>query len=221
MKELLRDNIRNLVPYRCARDDFSGKAEVFVDANENWKQFVGQTQYNRYPDPASAALRKGIEEVMGLPFGMTVVGNGSDEIIDNLIRMFCNPGKDAIVIFPPTYGAYKVFADINDVASVELPLKEDFSLDMESLRKFCHTADSKYKLMFVCSPNNPSGNAHPLEQIEETCRLFKGIVVVDEAYVDFSEKGSARSLQSKYDNLVILRTFSNAGDLRALGSVSL
>jgi histidinol-phosphate aminotransferase len=214
MKELLRDNIANLIPYSCARNDFTGTAEVYLDANENWRDYVGDKNRNRYPDPLCSVLRTALDEVLALPFSHTVVGNGSDESIDNLFRMFCRPGKDSVVIMPPTYGAYRVFADINDVAVHQVPLKEDFSLDFEALETFLtqekaeRTKDSRCKLLFVCSPNNPSGNAYPLDQIERICSLFDGITVVDEAYFDFSSYESALNLQSKFPNLVVLRTLS-------------
>jgi len=208
MKELLRNNIRNLVPYSCARDEFSGDADVYLDANENWRDFIHLDSINRYPDPLCSALRKKIEEVMLLPFENTVIGNGSDEIIDNLVRMFCNPGKDSIVLFPPSYGAYKVFADVNNVGAIEIPLLPNFDLDMAAIKKLGTENDPTKKLLFCCSPNNPTGNAYSLDTIEEICQSFKNIVVVDEAYVDFSDKGSAVSLLSQYPNLVVLRTFS-------------
>ena len=136
MKELLRENIANLIPYSCARNDFKGKADVYLDANENWRDYVGDKNRNRYPDPLCTVLRTALDEVLGLPFSHTVVGNGSDEIIDNLFRMFCRPGKDSVLIMPPTYGAYRVFADINDVAVREVPLTKDFALDFAALTRF-------------------------------------------------------------------------------------
>jgi histidinol-phosphate aminotransferase len=214
MRELLRDNIANLVPYRCARNDFTGAAEVYLDANENWQDFAGNKGRNRYPDPLCTAVRKQLEAVQGLPFSRTVVGNGSDEIIDNLFRMFCRPKADSVAIMSPTYGAYRVFADINDVRVDDIPLREDFSLDFPALEKFfaseqkSRTAEGRCKLLFVCSPNNPSGNAFPLEQIERLCTLFDGIVVLDEAYFDFSPYESGVTLQKRYPNLVVLRTLS-------------
>ncbi|AEV29115.1 histidinol-phosphate aminotransferase [Sphaerochaeta pleomorpha str. Grapes] len=214
MKELLRDNIANLIPYSCARNDFKGKADVYLDANENWRDYVGDKNRNRYPDPLCTVLRTALDEVLGLPFSHTVVGNGSDEIIDNLFRMFCRPGKDSVIIMPPTYGAYRVFADINDVAVREISLTEDFALDFDALiqylkqEKLERTADSRCKMLFICSPNNPSGNAFPLDQIERVCSLFDGITIVDEAYFDFSPYASALTLQEKFPNLVVLRTLS-------------
>jgi len=219
MKELLRENIANLIPYSCARNDFKGKADVYLDANENWRDYVGDKNRNRYPDPLCTVLRTALDEVLGLPFSRTVVGNGSDEIIDNLFRMFCRPAKDSVLIMPPTYGAYRVFADINDVAVKEVPLTKDFALDFATLEQVLErekserTADSRCKMLFVCSPNNPSGNAFPLDQIERICSLFDGITIVDEAYFDFSPYASAITLQDTFPNLVVLRTLSKCWGL--------
>lgn len=226
MRELLRKNIANLVPYSCARNDFVGEAEVYLDANENWRDFVGEEGRNRYPDPLCTQVRKALDEVLGLPFAQTVIGNGSDEIIDNLFRCFCNPGKDKAIIMSPTYGAYRVFADINDVLVQQVPLTPDFAIDFDALEAFLRQekrqreergslgkdADEvqggRSKLLFICSPNNPTGNAFPLDQIERVCLLFDGITVVDEAYFDFSSLGSAVTLLSKFPRLVVLRTLS-------------
>ncbi len=213
MRELLRKNIASLNPYSCARNDFTGEAQVYLDANENWQDFVAIHDANRYPDPLAVTLRKKIEEVMGLPFKHTILGNGSDELIDNLFRCFCEPGKDSALLMPPTYGAYRVFADINDVKVENVPLTTSFQIDFPSLESYLakekeQRSNGRLKLLFVCSPNNPTGNAFPLDQIERVCQLFDGITVVDEAYYDFSEKGSATTLLEKYPNLVVLRTLS-------------
>lgn len=213
MKELLRANIANLIPYSCARNDFVGEAEVYLDANENWRDFVGDQGRNRYPDPLCTHIRRALAEVLDLPFANTVIGNGSDELIDNLFRCFCNPGKDRAIIMSPTYGAYRVFADINDVGIDQVPLTSGFAIDFEALQAFLEKEklerkEGRCKLLFICSPNNPSGNAFPLEQIERVCTLFDGITVVDEAYFDFSSYESAVTLLSKFPNLVVLRTLS-------------
>ncbi len=219
MRELLRKNIANLVPYSCARNDFVGEAEVYLDANENWRDFVGSQGRNRYPDPLCIQVRKALDEVLGLPFANTVVGNGSDEIIDNLFRCFCNPGKDKVIIMSPTYGAYRVFADINDVLVEQVPLTPEFSIDFDALEAFLKQQKNlgedkgRSKLLFICSPNNPTGNAFSLEEIERVCTLFDGITVVDEAYFDFSSVGSAVSLLSKFPRLVVLRTLSKCWSL--------
>jgi histidinol-phosphate aminotransferase len=214
MRELLRKNIAELTPYSCARNDFTGEAEVYLDANENWQDFVGKVDANRYPDPLSVQVRKAIEEKLGLPFANTLLGNGSDELIDNLLRCFCNPGKDSILIMPPTYGAYRVFADINDVKVETVPLTPDFAIDVPALEAFLshekanRSGEGRLKLLFICSPNNPSGNAFSLEDIERVCSSFDGITVVDEAYYDFSSKPSAVTLLGRFPNLVVLRTLS-------------
>lgn len=214
MKELLRSNIANLKPYSCARNDFTGEAEVYLDANENWRDFVGNENRNRYPDPLCTTLRRAADEILKLPFANTVVGNGSDEVIDNLFRCFCRPGKDSALLMPPTYGAYRVFADINDVAVKNVPLTPAFELDLPSLEAFLEeekknrTEEARLKLIFICSPNNPTGNAYALEEISRVCSLFDGITVVDEAYFDFSPYESAITLLDRFPNLVVLRTLS-------------
>lgn len=225
MRELLRKNIANLIPYSCARNDFVGEAEVYLDANENWRDFVGDEGRNRYPDPLCTQVRKALEEVLGLPFANTVIGNGSDEIIDNLFRCFCEPGRDKAIIMSPTYGAYRVFADINDVLVEQVPLTVDFAIDFDALESFLkqerkenekalgNDQGGRSKLLFVCSPNNPTGNAFPLEQIERICLLFDGITVVDEAYFDFSSLESAVTLLSRFPRLVVLRTLSKCWSL--------
>jgi len=219
MRELLRKNIANLVPYSCARNDFAGEAEVYLDANENWRDFVGDKGRNRYPDPLCTQVRKALDEVLGLPFANTVIGNGSDEIIDNLFRCFCNPGKDKAIIMSPTYGAYRVFADINDVLVQQVPLTPDFAIDFGSLEAFLAQEkkqgedEGRSKLLFICSPNNPTGNAFPLDQIERVCTLFDGITIVDEAYFDFSLLESAATLLSEFPRLVVLRTLSKCWSL--------
>lgn len=222
MRELLRKNIANLVPYSCARNDFVGEAEVYLDANENWRDFVGGQGRNRYPDPLCTQVRKALEEVLDLPFANTVIGNGSDEIIDNLFRCFCNPGVDKAIIMSPTYGAYRVFADINDVLVEQVPLTPDFAIDFEDLEAFLDQEKrqregvangGRSKLLFICSPNNPTGNAFPLPQIERVCTLFDGITVVDEAYGDFSSLESATTLLPRFPNLVVLRTLSKCWSL--------
>lgn len=208
---LVRDNIRALEPYRCARDDFKGTAEVFLDANESWREYVGDAGINRYPDPRSEKLVAKAVEVLGLPEGYVAAGSGSDELIDLLLRIFCRPGKDSILLLPPTYGAYKVFASINDVKIEKVLLKDDFSLDEEAIR----AALDRYspKLLFICSPNNPTGNSMDPEAIRRIAEYNKGLTIVDEAYQDFSDKPSAVSLVSENERVVVLRTLSKAWGL--------
>lgn len=217
IKELIRPNIAALVPYSCARNDFAGTAEVYLDANENWRDFVGDAGRNRYPDPLSTKVRKSVERALGLPASSLVIGNGSDEIIDLLMRIFCIPGKDSVLLMPPTYGAYRVFADINDVGTVSCPLTEDFQIDFPALERTLaqerlsrRAEGGRCKLLFVCSPNNPTGNAFPVDQIRRVCDLFDGVTVVDEAYFDFSPYPSAATLLDRYPRLVVLRTLSKS-----------
>ncbi|NCB01679.1 MAG: histidinol-phosphate transaminase [Spirochaetia bacterium] len=216
MKQLMRKNISTLVPYSSARNEFSGKGSIYIDANENYRDFVGEKGLNRYPDPQHIELKREIEKVMGFLPQQIVVGNGSDELIDLLFRIFCVPGKDKILMMSPTYGAYKVFADINDISVSYCPLKDDFSIDLERLESQCHLINTGtiehgiHKLLFICSPNNPTGNSFPLEQIGEIAKRFRGITVIDEAYVDFSSIGSAKALLEQNERIVILRTLSKA-----------
>ncbi len=216
VKQLMRKNILHLVPYSSARNEFSGTGSVYIDANENYRDFVGDRGLNRYPDPQHKALRVEIEKVMGINYDDMVIGNGSDELIDLLFRIFCVPSKDKVLMMSPTYGAYKVFADINDVGVSYCPLKDDFSIDLERLEGQCHLINSGvleqgiHKLLFICSPNNPTGNSFPIEQIAEIARKFRGITVIDEAYIDFSQQDSAMHLLKENDRIVILRTLSKA-----------
>jgi len=207
VKDLMRDNIRALDPYRCARDEFSGSAEVYLDANESWRNYINFEDVNRYPDPHSMAVRELVEEKLGLKKERTIVGNGSDELIDLLFRIFCDPGKDCCLLLPPTYGAYKVFAAINDVKVELCPLKkEEFSLDEDAIIKAID--EKKPKLLFICSPNNPTGNAMNLDAIGRIASHNPAITVVDEAYFEFSDKGSATKIADKNERVVVLRTLS-------------
>ncbi len=206
IRDLLRDNIRELTPYSCARDEFSGVADVFLDANENYKSY-SIFDYNRYPDPHCTLLRKELEKKLKLPFENTVIGNGSDELIDNLIRSFCEPKRDKIIIMNPTYGAYKVFADINNVETINVPYTPNFDIDFKALKDKINE-ESNLKLLFICSPNNPTGKSEKIETIEEIIKLFKGVVIVDEAYAEFSTNESSVKLIDKYENLVVLKTLS-------------
>jgi len=207
LTSLMNEHIRTLIPYSSARDDFKGKAEVYLDANESW--YDGIEKANRYPDPEAVLVRKALESVLSLPFEQTVLGNGSDEIIDLLIRIFCKPQEDSIMIMRPTYGAYRVFADINNVNVIDVQLNEDFSLNMD---KILETIKEKSpKLIFICSPNNPTGNVYALDQIKEIAKANDSITVVDEAYSDFDIGfQSAVGLINKYPNLCVMRTLSKA-----------
>ncbi len=212
VKNLMRENIVSLDPYRCARDEFEGSAEVYLDANESWRKYIDfPGEINRYPDPRSSAVRKALEEVLGLPYDSTIVGNGSDEIIDLLFRIFCNPGKDSVLLLGPTYGAYKVFASINDIKVNMIPLDEDFLPDVEAVKSAIDRFSPK--LLFICTPNNPTGNAVPLETIRSIASYNSAITVVDEAYGDFSREQSAASLVLENERVVLMRTLSKAWGL--------
>lgn len=211
LDSLVRPNIRSLVPYRCARDDYD--SGILLDANENSIGAVtGDDGLNRYPDPHQNELRAKIAAIRGCRPDQIFCGVGSDEAIDLLIRIFCVPGKDSIVITPPTYGMYKVAAKVNDVAVVEWPLTPDFQLDMASIP---HPA-SRIPLLFLCSPNNPTGNNLRREDMVRVIESFPGIVVVDEAYIDFTDQASFVRDLDRYPNLVVLQTFSKSYGLAGI-----
>ncbi len=209
---LARENIRRLTPYSSARDEFTGAAEIYLDANENPFGSPIGTQLNRYPDPLQKALKEKIAKSKGVNALSIFLGNGSDEAIDLLFRIFCEPGDDACILCPPTYGMYKVAADINNVAVKEIQLSADFQLDVPAAQK---AFDRTTKVIFICSPNNPTGNSMRREDILEIANGFSGIVVVDEAYIDFSHARSLIEEIKTYPNLVVLQTFSKAWGMAA------
>lgn len=213
INELVRENIKNLKPYSTARDEFKGQASVFLDANENSYGSPLPANYNRYPDPLQLDLKDAISKIKGVPIENTFLGNGSDEAIDLLFRAFCNPGKDNVIVLPPTYGMYEVSANINDVEIRKVSLLPNFQLDME---KIAETIDKNTKLIFICSPNNPTGNSINREDIETILVNFKGIVVVDEAYINYARQKTFIQELTEYSNLVVLQTFSKAWGLAAL-----
>jgi histidinol-phosphate aminotransferase len=210
IEALVRPNIRALSPYSTARDECQGAPEVFLDANESPYAGLG---YNRYPDPRQKALKERVSAIKGLPAQNIFLGNGSDEAIDLMFRLFCTPGRDNAVAIVPSYGMYAVAADINDVEVRGVALGPDFSLPVEELLA---AADERTKLLFLCSPNNPSGNAFEADQLLDLIQRFPGIVVLDEAYADFSTKGSLRAAVLEYPNLVVLQTFSKAYGMAGL-----
>lgn len=212
-RQILRPHLRTLVPYSSARDDYKGEDGVFLDANENPIGSITEANWNRYPDPYQKALKARIAEIKGVDASRLFLGNGSDEPIDLLIRAFCEPGKDEVIINPPTYGMYKVSADINNVGVKEVLLTDNYDLDVEGMKAAMSSAT---KLLFICSPNNPTGNDASIEQIEEVLREFKGIVILDEAYIDFTDRESFIHELSNYPNLVVLQTFSKAWGLASL-----
>ena len=207
--QLVRNNIRTLAPYSTARDEFKGSLGVFLDANES----PYPNPFNRYPDPHQKILKEKISALKGMPVEKIFLGNGSDEAIDLMYRIFCTPGKDNAIVIAPSYGMYSVCAEINDVEVRSVELNPDWSLPEE---KLLEAADDNSKLMFICSPNNPTANAFPKEQILRIVQKFNGIVVVDEAYADFSTKGSLLPELASNDNMVVLQTMSKARGLAGL-----
>ncbi|MBC6492295.1 histidinol-phosphate transaminase [Flavihumibacter stibioxidans] len=213
LDELLRPNIKNLVPYSSARDEFKGEARVFLDANENSLGSPLTKWYNRYPDPLQWEVKEKLSVIKGVAPQHIFLGNGSDECIDVLIRAFCEPGLDNIVIVPPTYGMYEVSANINNVKIKKVPLTPDFQLDLPALEE---AVDDHTKMIFLCSPNNPTGNSLIREDVELLLNNYFGIVVMDEAYVNFSRQRSYVQELEDYPNLVVLQTLSKAWGLAAL-----
>ncbi|MBR2647776.1 MAG: histidinol-phosphate transaminase [Sediminibacterium sp.] len=213
LQSLIRDNIKNLVAYSSARDEFSGEAKVFLDANENSLGSPLTKWYNRYPDPHQLAIKQKLAIIKSIPVEHIFLGNGSDECIDLLFRSFCNPGKDNVVICPPTYGMYQVSANINDVGIKKVPLTEDFQLDLIHLE---NVVDANTKMIWLCSPNNPTGNSLNRADIEIVLNNFNGLVVVDEAYINFSKQKSFLQELADYPNLVVLQTLSKAWGLAGL-----
>lgn len=211
--DILRTHLQKLVPYSSARDDYKGSEGVFLDANENPIGSITKENWNRYPDPYQYDLKDKIAQIKGVKAENIFLGNGSDEPIDLLLRAFCEPSKDNIVINPPTYGMYKVSADINNVEVREALLTADYDLDLRNIEA---KIDEHSKLLFICSPNNPTGNDVSLDKIEEVIRSFKGIVIVDEAYVDFTSRESFVHKLDQYPNLLVLQTFSKAWGLASL-----
>ncbi|HTK38086.1 MAG TPA: histidinol-phosphate transaminase, partial [Pyrinomonadaceae bacterium] len=213
LENLVRENIKTLTPYSSARKEFGGAAEIFLDANENSFGSPLATAYNRYPDPLQSEIKEKIAVLNDVSPPEIFIGNGSDEAIDLLFRIFCRPQTDNIVICPPTYGMYEVSADINDVEIRRAQLTEDFQLDLERIRS---VTDWNTKLIFICSPNNPTGNLMNRETVLELAKSFDGIVIVDEAYIHFSDENSLVAEIRNVPNLVALQTFSKAWGLAGL-----
>jgi histidinol dehydrogenase len=213
LEELVRENILRLKPYSSARKEFSGEAKVFLDANENSFGSPITPSYNRYPDPFQVKIKRELANIYDISTDQIFLGNGSDEAIDIAYRVFCYPGRDFAIVCPPTYGMYEVLADINDVRLKKIRLTDDFQLNLQSIKnEFCPNT----KLLFICSPNNPTGNTFDSEHIIELITDFPGIVVVDEAYAEFSSKPSWIKEIKNHRNLIVLRTFSKAWGLAGL-----
>lgn len=213
IQSILRENIKNLTPYSSARHEYTGSASVFLDANENPYGSPLNQDYNRYPDPFQEKLKTALGKIKGVPNNNTFIGNGSDEAIDILIRAFCRPGIDNILVLPPTYGMYEVSANINDIEVKKVNLTPQYQLDLDSIAE---TIDENTKIVFICSPNNPTGNSLYREDIEILLNNFNGIVVVDEAYINYSRQKSFIQELTEYGNLVVLQTLSKAWGLAGL-----
>jgi histidinol-phosphate aminotransferase len=213
LRSLLRPHIADLKPYSSARDEFSGSEGIFLDANENPYHSVNKESYNRYPDPYQWKLKEKISKIKGVPVQNIFLGNGSDEPIDLVIRAFCRPALDNIIIMPPTYGMYEVSAGINDVKIKKVLLTESFQINVQET---LDAVDSNTKIIFICSPNNPSGNLLKRESILQILEKFSGLVILDEAYIDFCPEATLLLELKKYPNLIILQTFSKAWGMAAL-----
>lgn len=207
LENLVRPNILKLKPYSSARDEYKGDTGVFLDANENPFGTL-----NRYPDPYQKEVKEKLSALKSIPVSQIFLGNGSDEVIDLVFRIFCTPGRDKALVFTPTYGMYEVSANINDTELLQLPLNSDFQIDKESILPFL--TDENLKLIFICSPNNPTGNS--IENVDFILENFNGIVFVDEAYIDFSAQKSWTEQLNQYPNLIISQTFSKARGLAAV-----
>jgi len=213
LDQLLRPNIKNLVPYSSARDEFKGEASVFLDANENSLGSPLTKWYNRYPDPLQWQVKEKLQEIKGVSKNQIFLGNGSDECIDVLIRAVCEPGIDNILICPPTYGMYEVSSAINNVIVKKVPLTPAFQLDLPAIES---AIDDNTKLIFLCSPNNPTGNSLVKDDVEALLNNYFGLVVIDEAYINFSRYRSFAQELKDYPNLIVMQTLSKAWGLAAL-----
>ena len=208
LENLVKPNILKLQAYSSARDEFSGKEGIFLDANENPFGTL-----NRYPDPHQLELKQKLAQLKGVKTDNIFIGNGSDEVIDLAFRIFCNPGLEKALTFSPTYGMYGVSAAINNIELIQVPLDQNFQINLEQTTPYFN--DLSVKLMFICSPNNPTGNLLNRQDIEFVIKNFKGIVIIDEAYIDFAYVDSLISLTNQYNNLIVSQTFSKAWGLAA------
>jgi histidinol-phosphate aminotransferase len=209
INKLVRENVIRLTPYSCARDEYTGSPGIFMDANEN-----PFGKLNRYPDPYQKELKAAVSGFKGIEEEKIFLGNGSDEIIDLCFRIFCKPGVDKVLTFTPTYGMYEVAASVNDVRVLKVPLNGSFQINIEKTEPLL--SDPDLKLIFICSPNNPTGNSINSSDVEYLISTFNGIVVIDEAYIDFSDKPSFMKLTGKYPNLIVMQTFSKAFGLASV-----
>lgn len=213
VETMVRNNIKKMTAYSSARHEFSGIATVFLDANENAFGSPLNENFNRYPDPLQLQVKEKISKIKGVPVQNIFVGNGSDEAIDLLFRIFCEPGKDNVIILPPTYGMYEVAAETNDIKVKKVSLTKDFQLDLDAIET---AIDPFTKLIFICSPNNPTGNSINRADIEVVLNNFDGLVVIDEAYINYAKQKTFINELTEYPNLVILQTLSKAWGLAGL-----
>jgi histidinol-phosphate aminotransferase len=209
LEKIVRPNVRLLEPYSCARDDYNGTKCIFLDANENPFGTL-----NRYPDPYQNELKRAVSKIKGVPVEKIFLGNGSDEIIDLCFRIFCTPGADKALTFSPSYGMYQVSASVNDVKLIPVPLNDSFQIDLQAVTPFL--SDRKMKLILICSPNNPTGNCMNRNTLEMIISGFNGVVLVDEAYIDFADEPSLKESLDKYPNLIVMQTFSKAYGLASV-----
>ncbi|MEO0474195.1 MAG: histidinol-phosphate transaminase [Bacteroidota bacterium] len=213
LQSLIRPHIRALKAYSSARDEYTGKVGTFLDANENALGSVADGPYNRYPDPHQRAVKTELARLRAVQPEQVFLGNGSDEAIDLLFRAFCEPGKDEVLLMPPTYGMYQVSADLNQIPARKVPLTNNFQLDLPNIQA---ALSPNTKLIFLCSPNNPTGNCLKAEDVKVILESAPGLVIVDEAYIDFAQRASVLSWLAEYPNLVVLQTFSKAWGMAGL-----
>ena len=213
LDSLVRDNIKKMTAYSSARHDYTGNASIYLDANENSFGSPLPDNFNRYPDPLQMQLKEKLSKIKGLPVQNIFLGNGSDEAIDLLYRIFCEPGRDNVIILPPTYGMYEVCAEMNDIKTKKVTLTSEYQLDIDGI---ANTIDPFTKLIFICSPNNPTGNSINRADVEIILNNFDGIVVIDEAYINYSKQRSFIAELTEYPNVVVMQTLSKAWGLAGL-----
>jgi histidinol-phosphate aminotransferase len=213
LDSLVRDNIKKMTAYSSARHEFTGNASIYLDANENSFGSPLPDNFSRYPDPLQIQVKEKLSKIKGVPVQNIFLGNGSDEAIDLLYRIFCEPGRDNVIIFPPTYGMYEVCAEMNDIKVKKVNLTKNYQLDIEAIE---NAIDPFTKLIFICSPNNPTGNSINRADVEIILNNFDGIVAIDEAYINYSKQRSFIAELTEYPNLVVMQTLSKAWGLAGL-----
>ena len=211
IKELIRENIKSLQPYSSARDEFKeiSSAFIFMDANEN----PFESGLNRYPDPQQNLVKEALSKIKGVSKEQILLGNGSDEVLDLIFRVFCEPKEDQVIVLPPTYGMYEVLAKMNDIKLITIPLLDNFQPNIKEVVKVQNT---NTKVLFLCSPNNPTANSFDANTIETLLKEFSGIVVIDEAYIDFSDEDSWLARLDEFPNLIVTQTLSKAYGLAGI-----